>query len=75
MRRQRRPAPTGGTALGVDLHVKAAVNRGAAREENLETLGITIYMGPNLGRIARAARAAPARSSRPKGARRMTPRS
>jgi hypothetical protein len=57
----------------IGFHVRAAVNRGATREENLETLGMALYMGPNLRRIARAT-CLPAVRGR-KGNRRRTPRS
>jgi|HubBroStandDraft_1064217.scaffolds.fasta_scaffold1631302_1 alkylhydroperoxidase/carboxymuconolactone decarboxylase family protein YurZ len=44
---------------------RRAVDSEATREEILETLGMAIYMGLNLRRIARATRSALARSSRP----------
>ena len=50
----------------IAFHVKAAVDRGATREEILETLGMAIYMGAGPRRCTRATRSAPTPSSRPR---------
>ena len=33
------------TGLSIGFHIKAALDRGATREEVIETLGMAIYMG------------------------------